>query len=146
MIVKEAIDFKRGQTSKKAIDVGMDSSRFWPKKYEHLEKKEKTKALDNFRDWWNDVMNVGVDDFIVSDQFLLEPAHVLLQQKFGENPYEVIGTEPLIDFDEDKLYYDASKKYVNPEDAIKINNNEAFLQFLGISDDLIPEIYFIEKS
>ena len=146
VIVRESIDFKRGQPSKKGLDVGMDSSRFWPKNYKDLNKKEKEKALDNFRDWWNDTMHGGADDFITSDQFLLEPAHVLLKQKFGKNPYEVMGVEPLIDFDADTLYYNVSNKTVNVEDSIQINDNEVFLQFLGISDDLIPEVYFTIKK
>lgn len=142
MIVREAIDFKRGITSKKAIDVGMDSSRFWPKDFKHLSKGEKIKALDNFGDWWNDVMAQDFPNYLVSNQYLLEPLHVLLQQTFGENPYENIEGEPMIAYDGDDLEFDMDRNTLNIGDAIRINDSDAFLKFLGISDDLIPEVHY----
>jgi len=146
MLVKESIEFKRGQESKKGLDVGTYSSQYWPKKWEDLDKREKEKALINFKEIWENNMADEAESYITSDQFLLEPAHELLVQKFGKKPYEIIGVSPLIDFDPRTLYYDADRKYVDVSDSIQINDDEAFLQFLGIDDYLIPEVHYTITS
>jgi hypothetical protein len=145
MIVKEAIDFKRGQTSKKSLNVGEIHS--WPKAYSELSEEEKKKAIQNHRDngKWGKYLEDNWDhikQMIVSDQFLMEPAHVNLVDTFGENPYEKIGTEPMIDFDEKALQFDVDRKEIDVRNALTINSETAFLTYLGIPDHLIHQVWY----
>ena len=142
--IKEALEFRRGQDSKEAMDVGKNSSLFWPKPWNKLKDEEKEKAIEKFTE--SDEYEMYAEDFVpyylLSDEFLMEPSHDLLVQKFGPNPYEHIQGEPLIGYDPKSLEFDIEQGSIGVKDALEISDNEAFLKYLGFSEDLIPEIYY----
>lgn len=146
MIVREALEFQRGQASKSSLDVGKNST-YLRRSYDELTAEEQTKAAEKYKETggWDEYLANNWDfikDQIHSDQFLLEPPHVNMVDKFGKSPYEVIGVEPMIDFNKEYLQYDLERNMIDLRNVLDINSSEAFLTYLGLPSHLLPHVYY----
>ena len=58
----------------------------------------------------------------------MEPAHTLLVQRLGKDPYKNtrVPDGPIVSFDEDNLEYNLDHRTINVRNALTINDFNAF--------------------
>ena len=139
LLVKEALNFERGKSSIRGLDVGIDRSETWPRSWEELTAEQKDLALEKYGE--DHFIDREAMDLLLSDEFLMEPAHAALVHRFGKDPYKEIGVEPLVGYDPDELYFDIGRKIINVKNALKINKIDAFYEFLGLDENLWNQVY-----
>ena len=74
-------NFKRGQDPNTSLDIGANSSYFWPKPYEELTPKEQEEAFEK--------NPIEIDDWglITDDDYILEPPDSDMRALFGDEFY-----------------------------------------------------------
>ena len=100
-------------------------------KFDELSEQAKQVAIEEVRNEYyqdNDFANWAIDDCA-----LLEPKHEELSKLFGKD-YDfplIKNTRENIDFDTDR------NRYLDCSNAIEITNQEQFLKWLGLTDEII---------
>ncbi len=139
LVCESLEDFKRGVDPRTGLDIGAESTYFWPKSYEELADEQKKEAFQN---WFNSEENEPDHNFLADDDYLLEPLHAEMVAFFGEEKYTEIA--PLIEnSDFQKVYYDLDRKgSVNIVGSVQISDDHAFLQWLGIPLEMQDKVHY----
>lgn len=139
MLVFESIDdFKRNVDPRTGLDIGYDSSYFWPKSYDELSAEQKEKAYQI----WSEITEPD-HAFLANDDALLEPPDAELRKLFGSEYYDKIF--PMIqNSDYQKVYYSDldGAGSVDISQSVKISDDTAFLQWLGIPLEMHEKLYY----
>lgn len=118
--------------------------------FDELSTEAKENAIKNVREemWEGNYGAYYISEWVVDDDYLLEPTHDEMVEVFGPGYNEDLGQNPMIANDRKEISFVGKgdqNYYLHCADAININNDEMFLGWLGIPpffwDELIPRFY-----
>jgi hypothetical protein len=118
--------------------------------FDELSPEAKENAIQNVREkmWQGDYGAYHIGEWVVDDDYLLEPLHSEMEEVFGPGYNDDLGGIPMIGNDRKEIYFVSKEDqnyYLHCAKAIDINNQEMFLGWLGIPpffwNDLVPRFY-----
>jgi len=105
--------------------------------FDELSDSAQEKAIENIRN--RNYENNDFSERTLDDNYLFEPKHAILEGLFGDK-YK--GDPPILG-NSRKVYFSLDRdRYLDATKGIEVNDEHAFLQWLGIPLDLQPHVYW----
>ena len=133
LVCESLDDFKRGVDPRTGLDIGADSSYFWPKEYDELSDEQKKEVYEKWLNTYSD------NQWIVDDDYLLEPPDAEMRAMFPD--YDE-WAPLIINNNHQEIYYDSDiKGTLDIKGAVKIEDDDHFHEWLGIPSSFRDNVH-----